>query len=278
MKPPTKDYYRILGVPETATNEEIKKAYRKLAVETHPDRNPNDPKAEERFKDITEAYGVLMDPKKRKEYDLFRKFSGTGSGPRFNYTQQEIFENMFRQAFGRDMFNNLNQDFQKSGYRSGVNFFEAILFTGAAGTLGRILRMIPGPIGRIGTGLWMLQSLGTALYAMKRQKAAQNGVAGKQDDSGKHGIFEKVRGWFVKPGSDTHQNSLNLHFRISIHPEEAKKGTKKELTYKVGNDTEHLLVGIPAGIQPGGKLRVRNKGQKQGERRGDLIVTVDVAP
>ena len=135
MKTHNKDYYRILGVAETATSNEIKKAYRKLAIQHHPDRNPDDPQAEERFKEITEAYGVLMDANKRSEYDRFRRnpFAGTGRGPGFGYSQQDIFENMFRQAFGRDIFNDLNKEFKQSGYRSGVNFFEGLLFTGTAG-------------------------------------------------------------------------------------------------------------------------------------------------
>ena len=94
MKTPTKDYYQILGIPENAEPDEIKKTYRRLAVEHHPDRNPNDPKSENRFKEITEAYGVLMDPVKRKEYDQFRSgpFSGSPKGPHFNYSQQEILQ------------------------------------------------------------------------------------------------------------------------------------------------------------------------------------------
>ena len=130
MKTHTKDYYLILGVSEQASEVEIKKTYRKLALEHHPDRNPNDPKSEERFKDITEAYGVLMDPAKRKEYDLFRKnpFGGAQGGPQFRYSQQEIFENMFRQAFGKDIFNDLNTDFKQSGFRGGPDFFGAVFF------------------------------------------------------------------------------------------------------------------------------------------------------
>ncbi|MGW8377640.1 molecular chaperone DnaJ [Streptomyces sp. ODS28] len=73
-----KDYYKVLGVPKDATEAEIKKAYRKLARENHPDANRGDPKAEERFKDASEAYDVLGDPKRRKEYDEARSLFGNG--------------------------------------------------------------------------------------------------------------------------------------------------------------------------------------------------------
>jgi molecular chaperone DnaJ len=85
----TKDYYQLLGVPETASAEDIKKAYRKLAKQHHPDANQNDPKAAEKFKEIGEAYAVLSDVEKRKQYDAMRKnpfasfgFNRGGAGPR----------------------------------------------------------------------------------------------------------------------------------------------------------------------------------------------------
>src|SRR5437667_9848433 len=86
----TKDYYTVLGVAPKATQEEIKKQYRKLAAKHHPDKNPNDPKAAERFKEISEAYQVLGDADKRKQYDQMRQlgafggFGGArpGAGPR----------------------------------------------------------------------------------------------------------------------------------------------------------------------------------------------------
>ncbi|HVO67103.1 MAG TPA: DnaJ C-terminal domain-containing protein [Syntrophales bacterium] len=81
------DYYKILGVEKNADIEMIKKAYRKLALKWHPDKNPNNKTAEEKFKKISEAYAVLSDPKKREEYDTF----GSADQFRQRYTQEDIF-------------------------------------------------------------------------------------------------------------------------------------------------------------------------------------------
>ena len=79
-----KDYYSVLGVAENASEEEIKKAFRRLAKQHHPDRNKGDKTAENRFKDISEAYEVLGDKQKRQQYDMMRRygaFGGAESGP-----------------------------------------------------------------------------------------------------------------------------------------------------------------------------------------------------
>src|SRR5213596_3834584 len=86
-----RDYYQVLGVAETATSDEIKKAFRRLAKQHHPDRNPNNPQAAERFKEINEAHDVLSDTENRKKYDQLRRygafagaggFGGAGGGAR----------------------------------------------------------------------------------------------------------------------------------------------------------------------------------------------------
>jgi len=278
MKTHTKDYYQILGVSDQATEDQIKKSYRKLALEHHPDRNPNDPKSEERFKEITEAYGVLMDPQKRKEYDQFRKnpFRGTQGGPQFRYSQQEIFENMFRQAFGKDIFNDLNTDFKQSGFRTGPDFFGTVFF-GTAGGLARFLRMIPGPIGKIGTGLWLLSTVGSSLYAYKKRRQAQVHPNSKTQKKTVPSVADSLKNVFARPGKGAAgKNDPNLYYSISVTPSEAQSGVKKQISYRIGENSEHLQVNIPPGISSGKKLRLREKGSVLNEQRGDLILTVQI--
>ncbi|MCS7299224.1 MAG: molecular chaperone DnaJ [Spirochaetia bacterium] len=120
MSRTTRDYYEILGVPRNATKEEIKSAYRKLALKYHPDRNPGNKEAEEKFKEINEAYEVLSDDEKRKIYDMYGidgikgatgyRNAGAGAGPGYRWTDfggfgggfgvEDIFEDIFDTFFG----------------------------------------------------------------------------------------------------------------------------------------------------------------------------------
>src|SRR5438477_214739 len=103
-----RDYYEVLGVGRTATDEEIKRAYRKLAVKFHPDKNPDDPHAEEKFKELGEAYDVLMDPDKRAAYDRFGHAAfargGAGFGGGGFHDPFEIFREVFGGGVGGGIF------------------------------------------------------------------------------------------------------------------------------------------------------------------------------
>lgn len=273
-----KDYYAILKVShDSSSQEEIKKSFRKLALELHPDHNPDDPQSEERFKDVTEAYGVLSDPLKKKEYDRFRSdhLAGRTSGSSdFRYSQEDIFASMFRGENAREIFEELNREFNRSGVRSGNPFFQSLFFGGAVGGLGKILRFVPGPIGKIGMGLKIAQVVGSSLFAlhkMNQQNQAQSGqpVPPKPENP----LVNGIKGMFGKK-----EISLDMDFYISIPPLEALNGTRKKISYQVSGKTEQLMVRIPPNFPAGGKLRIKDKGRIQEDKRGDLILSINIDP
>ncbi|MCS6834359.1 MAG: DnaJ domain-containing protein, partial [Flammeovirgaceae bacterium] len=115
-----KDYYKILEVPRTASQEDIKKAYRKLAIKYHPDKNPNNPQAEQRFKELNEAYEVLSDPEKRKKYDQFgenwefaEQYAGAGAkGYGYNGGKGTYTTFSFDDIFGNESESNSDGGFR----------------------------------------------------------------------------------------------------------------------------------------------------------------------
>jgi DnaJ-class molecular chaperone len=273
-----KDYYKILDVAENASDKEIKKSYRKLALEHHPDHNKNAANSEEKFKKITEAYGVLIDPLKRKEYDHFRgdHLAGrTNESSQFRYTQQDIFEEMFRKGFGKDIFEELNREFSKSGFRSGNSFFQSTLMGGALGGIVRVLGMIPGPIGRVGQGLRIAHMVGTSLFALKKMHDAKSeGNLKGQPNNKKPNILESVKGVFNK--GENRQNSLDYNLSMTITPKEALAGTNKKISYDIDETPEQLMIRIPEKFPNGGKLRIKGKGHSKDQKRGDLILQIKV--
>ena len=113
----TKDYYHVLGVSKNASEEELKRAYRKLAMKYHPDKNPNKKEAEERFKEINEAYAVLSDKEKRKQYDTFG-----AEGFRQRFTQEDIFRGFDFDEILSGLFGGRGRRESRSGGRGGFDF------------------------------------------------------------------------------------------------------------------------------------------------------------
>src|ERR1700712_4730881 len=134
-----RDFYKSLGVASDASDSEIKKSYRKLAKDLHPDKNPGDAKAEQRFKEVSEAYSVLSDPAQRKEYDAVRAMAHgrarftAGSGPAGGFSD-DVFSGVFSRQSGRQPGG--PGGFAGKGANISVEDLLAGMFTGGGGASG----------------------------------------------------------------------------------------------------------------------------------------------
>jgi len=264
-----KDYYRILGVSRNAPAEEIKKAYRSLALQYHPDRNPDDPSAEEKFKEISEAYGVLIDKDKRNRYDRMRDygFDREYPGRGFGYSQEDIFRDVFTNPYANEVFRDLAKEFSRYGVRFDNRFFDQVFFGGKGTVFGGVFVFGPGMFKR-------------QFYSRRhRQVTPENKPALKKSLLGK--IGEKVGRFILNKVFDPQwgSTSADLHYNLSITPEEAVRGAEKRIALKRASTTEKLLVKIPPGIRSGTNLRLRGKGKgrSRGGRVGDLYLTIEIS-
>lgn len=258
-----KDFYADLGVSSSASQEEIKKQYRKLARENHPDKHPGDKQAEERFKKIAEAYDVIGDAKKRAEYDELKAqlaaggFGGAGGffrGARPGAGGGAPFD--LGDLFGGGGFGDLFGDMMNRGRQpskgADVNTEITISFReAAAGTTIPLAITGDAPCGRCnGNG-------------------TKSGIPARCDRCHGTGMIQNNRGGFggVTECPDCHGSGRKI---IDPCPDCSGSG--------VVNKTRHITVRIPAGISDGKKVRLSGKGEAAGNGRppGDLYVTVHV--
>jgi curved DNA-binding protein len=275
-----KDYYAVLGVPKDADQEAIKKAYRKLALKHHPDKNPGDKKAEDKFKEITEAYAVLSDPEKRKQYD---QFGDTGFHQRFS--QEDIYRNfdvgdIFREfGFGTDdIFSHLFG----GGARGRTTYFRGRPQQPVKGQdyvmhLTLPFRLaVEGGKKRIeyrgAQGVEQLQvSIPPGVESGQKLRIA--GKGGSSPTGGPSGdLYLEIT---VEPDPIFSREGDDLQVKVRIPYSDACLGASADVPTLEGSKR----VKIPAGIQSGGKIRLKGFGVPIGKKsqRGDLYAVIEVA-
>lgn len=276
----TKDFYAALGVSKDADQDQIKKAYRKLARDLHPDRNPEDSAAEERFKSVGEAYNVLSDPKQRQQYDAVRAMGG--GGPRFQAGGpggagfEDVFSGMFNgggapgggqqyraQGF-EDMLGNIfgGGGFQRGPQKgSDVAATTEVSFRQAAEGDTITLRTSTGTITtRLPVGVRDSQKI---RLRGKGRAGTNGGPAGD--------LILTVR---VTQHPVFSTEGKNLRVRVPVSFDEAALGAHVEVPTL---DGDRVKVKIPAGTPSGKTLRVKGRGLVAKDGSGDLLATIDVA-
>lgn len=299
-----RDYYQILGVPRTATAAEIKKAFRKLAREHHPDKKPGDRAAEGRFKDINEANAVLSDPDKRAKYDRFGKdweaYARAGAGPGRAGGAADPFGPGGPFAgyagFGGAGGGNVRYEFRSSGDAGGFSDFFRMMFgdeeagAGSSGAGGRLFRT-----GHSGAGARVAFQPVEATAEISLQEAF-HGTSRIVDVGGKRLEVTIPRG--VDTGSRVRlsgkgPDGRDLIVVIRIHPDGvfARRGADLErelpVTLKeallggevpVGTLKGRVLLTLPPGTQNGKTFRLTGQGMPRlkGGDPGDLYVRLRV--
>jgi curved DNA-binding protein len=274
-----KDYYAVLGVAKNADQETIKKAYRKLALKHHPDKNPGDKKAEEKFKEITEAYAVLSDPEKRKQYD---QFGDTGFHQRFS--QEDIYRNF-----------DVGDIFREFGF--GTDDIFSHLFGGGARGRTSFFRGRPQPVKGQDYVMHLTLPFRLAVEGGKKrieyrgahgvehiqvsippgvesgQKLRVTGKGGSSPAGGPPGdLFLEIT---VEPDPVFSREGHDLQVKVRIPFSDACLGATADVPTLEGSKR----IKIPAGIQSGGKIRLKGFGVPTGKKgqSGDLYAVIEIA-
>ncbi|MFQ5449890.1 MAG: DnaJ C-terminal domain-containing protein [Nitrospinaceae bacterium] len=290
------DYYSILGVDRKATENDIKKAYRKLAMKYHPDRNKDNPRAEEKFKQISEAYAVLADKDKRKNYD---RFGDEGFHQRFS--QEDIFKDFdFAEAFKGFGF-----DPRASGAFRGDNSFAGIedFLRGHGGFEGTFTNMFgeegfsrKPPAPTRGEDLESTLTISFEEAALGTQKNITFQKSGKREETSikippgiSSGKKLRLKGKGNPGPAGAKAGDLYLKIQVRPHPLFRREGHDVEVDLEISL-TEALLgtskevptltgpknLKIPPGTQSHSRLRLKGMGipNASGTVRGDQLVRV----
>jgi DnaJ-class molecular chaperone len=246
------DYYQILGVDQKASARQIKDAYRKLAFQFHPDRNEKNPEAAEKMKSINEAYAVLSDTTKRREYDTLRQQFGSSAYSQFrqNYSEQDIFsgsdinqilEQMAR-AFGLRGFDEIFKEFYGQGYRK-YEFRKPGIFASSYFFSG------PRPTGKT-----------------------------DRSNSALPSVFGKLTRFLLKQfsGIELPEDGTDIHDTIWLNPELARRGGP--YAYYLRQKDKKLIVKIPPETKPNQQIRLTGMGEdgKGGGQAGNLYLKVRI--
>jgi len=266
-----KDYYKILLVTTSSTEDEIRRNYRKLAMQYHPDRNPDSLKAEEKFKDIAEAYGVLTDPVKKRQYNRLRAkgktFSSAENGGKdFSYSQEDILRDLFRDPRFQRMFRGVLHEFQRSGFRSNSTFIKKSFFNGKGGIfLGGIFLFgsLAGPM--ISKATRKTTSGNSSLL-----KSVSSSVGSILRSGQKKSPPAKIAGPELRKQLKRHDTTYYTPLTV----EELRRGKTIQVVVYGNTGEQTLKVKIPPGSTVGKKLRIRGKGRPGPYGRGDLYLNL----
>jgi len=275
-----KDYYAILGVSENASVDEIKKAYRQLAKQYHPDRQKNNQQAEEKFKEIVEAYEVLKDPEKRREYDQLRKWGGfTG----FHYNDQGDF------TFGSsaDLFGGIDLSF---GQSSGSDWLADLLnnlFSRRSVFRGSSSRVSTGDLRTQVTIPLELAARGGRIYLqIGEHKVALRIPAGIEEGEQLRlrglGIIDPVTGQrgdcyveiHLAPHHFFQRQGLDIYCTVVLTAQQAARGTRIKVKTIYG---QKVILNIPPGTQEGAVFKLKGLGIRRGSEVGDQLVKIKIS-